>query len=101
MLYKNFKKLVSGFIKFQTVPWMVVVFSVLAVITQIADRFPANYFKTVGVNLSENITFLKILEEGGESLLSLLLAIGILQCLIYKKENKYLVFYKKFYFIFF
>lgn len=89
VLSKNFKKLALGFIKFQNIPWTIAIFSILTVITQIADRFPANYLKATGMNLSEHITFvLKILEEGGESLLPLLFVIGILQWhLTFKREK--------------
>lgn len=85
---KCFKKLVSGIIKFQPVQWTTLTFGVLAVVTQIADRFPANYFKAHGVLLAEPVTFvLKIFEEGGESLLPLLFAIALLQYhYILKKE---------------
>ena len=58
--------------------------------TQIIDRFPAEYLKATGVDLIEPIKFaMKIFEEGGESLLPLLIAIGFMQFhrLCVKKED--------------
>lgn len=89
VICKCFKKLVVGIVKFQPVQWTTVTFIVLAIVTQIVDRFPANYFKATGAALADNWLFvLKILEEGGESLLPLLFAIAFLQyhCIV-KKEN--------------
>lgn len=80
VLIKYLKPLVTGFFKFQTIPWTVAAFGILGIITQIADRFPANYMKAAGVSLAEPVLFvLKIFEEGGESLLPLLFAIAFLQ----------------------
>ncbi len=80
ILSKYFKKLVFGFIKFQTIPWTFAAFSALIFITQIADRFPANYLKATGVSLTVHaLFFVKILEEGGESLLPLIFAISLVQ----------------------
>lgn len=81
VLIKYLKPLITGFFKLNTIPWTVAAFGILAVITQIADRFPANHLKaTGGVELAEPVLFvLKIFEEGGESLLPLLFAIALLQ----------------------
>ncbi len=77
---KCFKKLVLGLAKFKAVPWTSATFIVLAIVTQIVDRLPANYMKATGVALSDNVFFIcKIFEEGGESLLPLLFAIALLQ----------------------
>lgn len=90
VLFKNLKHLVSGFLKFQTIPWTVAVFGILATVTQIADRFPANYMKATGTALAEPVIFiLKIFEEGGESLLPLLFALAFIQFhFILHRENK-------------
>lgn len=80
VLIKHLKQLAVGFYKLQTIPWTVAAFGVLGVITQIADRFPANYTKATGIILQEPVLFvLKIFEEGGESLLPLLFALAFLQ----------------------
>ena len=77
---KHFKQNFIEFIHFKTIPWTIAAFAGLGFITQIADRFPANYAKATGEHLGEPIRFaLKILEEGGESVLPLLFAIGLLQ----------------------
>lgn len=58
----------------------IIVFVILAILTQIADQYPAIYYKEFGFSLSEHLLFiLKIFEEGGESLLPLLFGIGIYQ----------------------
>lgn len=80
LLFKHLKQMVIGFFKFQTLYWTIATFGGLGVTTQFVDRFPANYAKAVGEKLPEPILFaLKIFEEGGESLLPLLFAIGLLQ----------------------
>lgn len=74
------KKLITGLVKFHAVPWTTVTFIIFAIVTQIVDRFPANYMKATGVALSDHTFFVcKIFEEGGESLLPLLFAIALLQ----------------------
>ena len=80
-LLRNYlKPVLSGFTRFQPVDWSIVTLLVFLGITQIADRFPAEYAKATGVKLEEPVRFfLKILEEGGESLLPLVFAIALLQ----------------------
>ena len=90
VVIKNIKPLVKGFVKFEPIPWTFAFFMVWMVITQIVDRFPAEYCKATGTMLAEPIRFaMKILEEGGESLLPLLIAIAFLQyrALYCKKED--------------
>ncbi len=80
LVIKYFKKIVTGFFKLKALNWTIVSFGVLVILTQIADRFPANHFKSTGVELSDPVLFiLKIFEEGGESLLPLLFAFGMAQ----------------------
>ena len=80
LLCKYLKKMIVGFFKLQTLYWTIATFGGVGIITQFADRFPANYTKKMGAPLTEPIRFaLKILEEGGESLLPLIFAIGLLQ----------------------
>lgn len=80
VICKYLKILITGFLKLRPIQWTCATFAFLAFVTQIADRFPANYFKAAGVNLVEPVLFcLKILEECGESLLPLLFAIAFLQ----------------------
>lgn len=80
LLVKYLKKMVVGFFKFQSVYWTIATFGALGVLTQITDRLPANYVKATREHLSEPILFaLKIFEEGGESLLPLVFAVGLVQ----------------------
>lgn len=90
VLIKHIKPFFKGLISSEPISWTTIILFVWATITQIFDRFPAEYFKATGVALDEPIRFaMKILEEGGESLLPLLIAIAFLQYhYIYcKKEN--------------
>ena len=80
VLIKHIKPLVKGLVKFEAIPWTTVTLFIWAIITQVVDRFPAEFMKATGISLEEPIRFaMKILEEGGESLLPLLIAIGFLQ----------------------
>lgn len=80
VLIKHIKPLLNGIKKFETVSWTVLTLFIWTPITQIIDRFPAEYFKATGIELLEPIRFaMKIIEEGGESLLPLLIAIAFLQ----------------------
>lgn len=77
---KHIKPFAKGLVKFEAIPWTTVTFFVWMVLTQIIDRFPAEFLKATGGNLDEPIRFaMKIFEEGGESLLPLLIAIAFLQ----------------------
>ena len=80
LVVKYFKPLVKGLIHFEPITWTNVTMFVWMVFTQVMDRFPAEYLKATGVMLDEPIRFvMKILEEGGESLLPLMIAIAFLQ----------------------
>ena len=80
LLIKYLRKMIVGFFKFQTIYWTIFFFGVLGALTQMADRFPSKYTKITGEHLTEASRFaLKIFEEGGESLLPLLFAIGLCQ----------------------
>ena len=81
LLIRNFKYCLEGLtIKINPVCITTAVFIILAILTQIADRYPATYYKEFGISLSEHILFiLKIFEEGGESILPLLFGIGVYQ----------------------
>lgn len=90
VLIKHIKPLCKGIVNFEPVSWTVLVLMVWTPITQVLDRFPAEFLKATGGDLVEPIKFaMKIGEEGGESLLPLLIAIGFMQfCRLYcKKEN--------------
>lgn len=77
---KNIKPYLQGLIKFEAISWTTTTLFVWTILTQIIDRFPAEYAKATGVMLAEPIRFaMKIFEEGGESLLPLLIAIAFLQ----------------------
>ena len=91
VLFKNMKPLCKGIKNFEPISWTTLVLFIWTPITQVIDRFPAEFLKATGVMLAEPIRFaMKILEEGGESLLPLLIAIAFLQYhFIYaKKEEK-------------
>ncbi len=91
VLFKNIKPLCKGIKNFEPISWTTLVLFIWTPITQVIDRFPAEFLKATGVMLAEPIRFaMKILEEGGESLLPLLIAIAFLQYhFIYaKKEEK-------------
>lgn len=80
LLIKHIKTMVLGFFKYQTVYWTIATFGILGLLTQLADRLPSKYVKATGIHLEEPVRFaLKIFEEGGESLLPLIFAIGLLQ----------------------
>lgn len=91
VLFKNIKPLFKGIKTFEPISWTTLILFIWTPITQVIDRFPAEFHKATGVALAEPIRFaMKILEEGGESLLPLLIAIAFLQYhFIYaKKEEK-------------
>lgn len=90
VLVKHIKPYIQGLLNKNPVSYTVTTLFVWTILTQIIDRFPAEYLKATGVDLIEPIKFaMKIFEEGGESLLPLLIAIGILQFsrLYLKKED--------------
>ena len=89
LLYHYAKPVISGFFKMQPTSWSVAIFGIWVGITQFADRLPAEYEKAMDAELSEPVRFaLKILEEGGESLLPLLFAAAMLQFhFLLLKEN--------------
>ena len=90
LLIKHLKRMIIGFFKFQPVYWTIATFGALGVTTQFIDRFPANYAKMTGTHLDEPIRFaLKIFEEGGESLLPLLFAIGLAQFHVILRKKTY------------
>lgn len=87
---KHAKQFFQGLMHKEPISWTTGVFFVWMVITQIFDRFPAEYQKATGVALIEPVRFImKIVEEGGESLLPLMIAVAILQYhyIYYKKSN--------------
>lgn len=79
----------QGLLKCNPVSVTTAVLFVWVILTQIIDRFPAEYCKHAGVALIEPIRFvMKIFEEGGESLIPLLIAIAFLQFhYLYRKNN--------------
>lgn len=91
LIFKYFKPMVVGFFKFKTIYWTIATFGVLTISTQFIDRFPANYVKATGTHLTEPVRFfLKIFEEGGESLLPLLFALAFVQFhfILHKKTSQ-------------
>lgn len=90
VLFKNIKPLCKGIKNFEPISWTTLVLFIWTPITQVIDRFPAEFLKATGVMLAEPIRFaMKILEEGGESLLPLLIAIAFLQYhFIYAKREE-------------
>ena len=86
LLWKHLKQMIVGFFKLIPMYWTIAVFGALGFATQIADRFPAHYRKITGQALEEPMRFtLKILEEGGESILPLLFAVAFVQYHLSKK----------------
>lgn len=80
LLIKYWKWLVRGFSDSNPVCCTIVTLCVWTAVTQFADRFPWEYKKLTGEKLTEPVIFfLRILEEGGESLLPLLFAVALLQ----------------------
>lgn len=80
LLYKNFKKMVRGFFKLDPMYWTIATFGGLGMLTQLADRLNSNWAKYTGERLSEPaLFFVKIIEEGGESLLPLVFIIALVQ----------------------
>ena len=77
---KHIKPFLLGLLKFETISWTTATLFVWTCFTQIMDRLPAEYCKATHIELSEPIRFVaKIFEEGGESLLPLLIAVAFLQ----------------------
>ncbi|MBP5344105.1 MAG: hypothetical protein J6Y85_03440 [Alphaproteobacteria bacterium] len=86
LLFKHLKQMIIGFFKMVPMYWTIATFGALGVMTQLTDRFPALYRKSTGQMISESIKFpLKILEEGGESILPLLFAVAFVQYHLCKK----------------
>ena len=86
LLWKHLKQMIIGFFKLVPMYWTIASFGALGLATQIADRFPAHYHKITGQGLQEPSRFaLKILEEGGESILPLLFAVAFIQYHLSKK----------------
>ena len=80
LFYKNFKKMVKGFFKFDPMYWTIATFGGWGAITQIADRLNSNLAKYTGERLSEPaLFFVTIIEEGGVSLLPILFIIALIQ----------------------
>lgn len=86
---KHIKPFFQGLVKIEPISWTTAILFVWTILTQIIDRFPAEYLKATGVGLDEPIRFaMKIFEEGGESLLPLVIAIAFLQYhFIYSKST--------------
>ena len=89
LFYKNFKKMLKGFFKFNPMYWTIATFGGWGAITQIADRLNSNLAKYTGERLSEPaLFFVTIIEEGGESLLPVLFIIALVQFHVQLKEQK-------------
>lgn len=80
----------QGLLKKNPISITVITLFVWTFMTQVFDRFPAEFCKATGMDLTEPIKFaMKIFEEGGESLIPLLIAIAFLQFhYLYCKNNK-------------
>jgi len=89
IVFKYIKNFLKELLNQKPIPFTIITFIALAIITQIVDRIPANYTKTTGITLSDNILFIiKILEEGGESILPLLFAPAFWQYNIEIEQRK-------------
>ena len=89
VLIKYAKALWQGLLEKNPVSVTVITIFVWSVITQIIDRFPAEYRKATGIALYEPIKFaFKVFEEGGESLIPILIAIAFLQFHYLYCQNK-------------
>ena len=89
LLRKYTGKILAGIRNRHPVDWTIATLLIFCAVTQFADRFPDNYEKSTGVELTEPVRFfLKILEEGGESLLPLLFAVALWQFHILLQQKK-------------
>ncbi len=80
LLAKYAKKIVAGFLKLEPLYWTFATFAGVGVVSKFIDRLPSNYAKSTGEKLSEPVAyFCSLVEEGGESFLPLLFALGLVQ----------------------
>ncbi len=77
---KYSKFLVASFFKLNTISWSVATMCTIGVASKIIDRFPANYRKSTGVELSENTyAIMQLVEESSEMFLPYLAIFIIIQ----------------------
>jgi len=86
---KHSKAFWQGLLKGNAISLTTITLFIWTILTQIIDRFPAEYLKHVGTDLAEPIRFaMKIFEECGEALIPILIVIAFLQFhYLYRKNN--------------
>lgn len=84
LLVKYCRKLFTGFFKLDTTCWAVASFAGVAILSQLADRFPSRWAKMHGgARLEEPVLFFsKLFEETGETILPLIFSIVFWQCYV-------------------
>ena len=96
LLIKYIKPMVKGFFSFKPLYWTIATFGGVGMVSQFCDRFPSNYYKATGERLDViALDVLKLFEEGGESCLPLLFALGFVQYHLMKRMQRRLIFSKK------
>lgn len=90
LVYQYTMPIIRGFFKKDPLYWTICCFGGLGALSQFMDRFPSNYRKAVGETITEPwITWIHILEEGGESFLPLLFALAFVQYHVRQKQRDY------------
>ncbi|MBQ8785602.1 MAG: hypothetical protein IJZ59_06145 [Alphaproteobacteria bacterium] len=85
---KYSKFLVTSFFKLNTISWSVATMCTIGLVSKIIDRFPSNYRKANGVELSDSVyEILQLIEESSEMFLPYIAVMTIVQYHIeYKKR---------------
>ena len=87
LFLKYLPKIWKGFWKLNPLYWTVVTFGGILIVSQFCDRFPSKYFKATHEQLSPLVKeWLKLFEEGGETTLPILFALGFIQYARLKKK---------------
>lgn len=84
LLVKYCRKLFTGFFKLDMTCWTIASFAGVAILSQLADRFPSRWAKMHGgLRLEEPVLFFsKLFEETGEVLLPILFSLAFWQCYV-------------------
>ncbi len=82
------KAIVLGFFKKRPLSWTVCCLGAAVIIAKFFDRFPGHYRKAMGMKLNlETMSLFSLAEEMGEILLPLLIALGVYQYHLLKRQN--------------
>jgi hypothetical protein len=80
LFFKYLPKMIRGFFNLVPLYWTIATFGGIGIVSQFCDRFPSNYFKATGVQISGGWgQLLKLLEEGGEACLPILFILALFQ----------------------